>query len=147
MSKPNLTPEIGIAIGSERADSEFRGALSIALKGHDRKEIVGALRARGIPVTVSDLNEFTRSPNGGRGKRFPAAWLRDLCDALGEIGLREFALCEEQSLYLQIGAAFASNGWLRGKLLELLAGLDKAEARAISANRARAKSAKGKLGH
>ncbi len=134
MAKTDNFPNIGTEAGNRDPDLDFRQALGEALKGHKREDLAAHLQAGGIPISVSDLNEFTRSPNDGRGKRFPACWLPALCDVLGEFKLREFALSEEQRLCLLIGTALASNGWLRKKLLELLAAMDKAEQRALRAN-------------
>ena len=141
--KPNFSRTVGNLPGDDEAERGYRQRLADMLKGHDRITVAAALSEElSVCVSASFLNECTRGMTGGRGARFPAAWIPALEKILGMYDLSRSLRCEESRLCEDIGVAVAGNGWLRERLRKLLADMEAAEQRAVKANRARAKKGK-----
>lgn len=102
-------------------------------KGLDREGIVTELNTRlGLPwtghegclirkkITVTALNEITRSPLPGHGASLPAEWVPELCEVLGDDELALVLLPDHLKEVLSIGEmAIKSHGVLARALSEL----------------------------
>ncbi len=80
----------------EELVTQFNAAL-----GRDIKGECGELLRR--PITVSMLNEFTRTLQPGREAQFPASWLPVLYSVTGDDSLTRFLLPERHRALLVIG--------------------------------------------
>jgi hypothetical protein len=106
------------------AEREFRKLLADIIKksGKPRAKIAEDMRAAlGGEITKDKLNEFVRSPRPGRVMRFPAAWARAFCDAVGSDELARFLLSESDRRAVRIAEhSIAAEDHLR-RALELVA--------------------------
>ncbi len=78
-------------------DLEFRRLVAKAIKRclhHKRREDIAKELEFLVkePVSKYDLDEFTRPT---RGKMFPGAWVKALCQVTGDHELERYALCEQ----------------------------------------------------
>ncbi len=85
-------------------EDEVRSMLRAAMKGRDRAAIAQAMTdLLGRPVTTSMLAEFTRNGNGKRQSRFPLAWTKPLCAAVGNDDIARSQLSERSRRALGLG--------------------------------------------
>ncbi len=133
--------------GTVPAEDDVRRLLRKAMKGRDRAVIAEVMsRDLGRTVTPSMLADFTRNGNGKRQVRFPLAWTRALCRAVGCDDLPRSQLFELSRRALAVGELVLP--WLleRGeqKLNEVQRRKKQRKPRAIKRNSRRKENGRGK---